>query len=214
VLVTDKLWHQFATAIDLDVSIANQTQLPGGHSLRFGFQMAIDLVLSSVAGPTTREIRADLRGFFENISNANRAMRPETREILHAQLPSFVADLGEALERVLADLDETDQDASSSKPTNPTDSFLSNIIWLVGHCPAIRKSLPSKGHYEAAGNYPLYRSTRVAIDIACYLAERHAPAAAPKLKKIRNCQQSTLVNKLLRARRQISNPYFTGPVIE
>jgi hypothetical protein len=214
VLVSDQSWHKFATAIDRDASAANETRLPGGHTLRFGLQMAIEMVLSSEAGPTTREFRADLRNFIKIITNAYWAMRPETRDAWRNQWPTYVVDHGETVNRVLVDLDESDQDSGSSKQTNLTDSFLSDIIWLVGHCPTIRKSLPSKAHYDDADDYPLFRSARAAVFIASSLAERYAPTVAPKLKKIRNCQQSTLVSKLLRARRRTSFLFLVLDVIK
>ena len=198
--VRDDQWRAFAAAIDSDLS-ANVTILPNGMTLRDGLQQSIALVLICVGGPTTREIRADLRRGVARLNECYQSMIPETRDLFNqaaAEWPEFIPYLKHIIKNAAAELRETEEEVDGSASL---DQFLTNIIWLVGHCPEIRRTLPSKAHYETADAYAIFRSARAAVKIACQLAERHVPSAAPKLKRLRNCTPSTFLSKLMRARR-------------
>ena len=204
--LTDQDWHQIAFTIDPDVSIADRTRLPQGYTLRQGVQMAIELVLNSESGLTTREIRADLQNAIEKIRAEYNAMHPQTRELFDKSSVGapgfFIRDLLETQENALAEIRATEKEVYASRRDEPVAYFLKDIIWLVGLCPNIRSSLPSKGYDGDAKDFPVFRAAREAVKIASVLAERHAPASAKLLKQTHNCANSTFVSKLHRANKQ------------
>lgn len=201
--LSDQQVREFCRAIG-EESIADRVKLPNGNSLPWGLQRAIEKALSMEAGPSTREIKADMLLFGRRVAAAYREMLPETRDLFtdaYLGWLDFAADISEVVKRVVADIDETEQQARDPKLFDSSDWFLSDIIWIVKQCPDVSRSLPSKAYYHQANKYALFNAARAAVKIAHSVAERHAPEAASKLKRLRDCKPSTFVNKLLRARR-------------
>jgi hypothetical protein len=204
VQVSDKQWVTFSAAIDPDLAVANSTILPNGLTLQGGLQQSIAFALDCEGGPTTREIRVDLARGLSQLVECYMAMLPETRDLLDeaaVEVLEFMPYLKHVAKNAVDDIRERERDNKRNKHNVQFDPFLADIIWLICHCPGIRGSLPSKANYDCADEYAIYRGARTAVRIAYEIAEQRASTAAPKLKRLRDCSQSTFVSKLLRARR-------------
>ena len=186
--VRHRRWLREALDVGNDVDLA-------------GFEKAIGTLITGLsavaAGPTAREVAAEIAGFDrEHLAPffaAFMKLSPAARDVL------FTPNAAANLEAALCEASLCDGVADYDRRPGIIDRFLREIIAL-SEAAGASGGLPSVAEYDHARSRPIFMTVRTAIDIAQDFATKYSLGAAPDLDHLAGLTDVTLIDYLHRAR--------------